>query len=49
MSKAQRERSRVVAESLGPFGMIHGDGKVTNLLFDAHDRVVAVLDLDTVM
>ena len=32
--------ARVVAESLGPRGMIHGDGKVTNLLFDEHDRVV---------
>ncbi len=29
--------------------MIHGDGKVTNLLFDAADRVCAVLDFDTVM
>ena len=49
VAKAQLERSRVVADALGPFGMIHGDGKVTNLLFDAHDNVVAVLDLDTVM
>jgi len=46
---AQRERARVAGESLGPRGMIHGDGKVTNLLFDADDRVRAVLDLDTVM
>ena len=49
VDQAQRDRTRVVAESLGPFGMIHGDGKVTNLLFDERDRVVAVLDLDTVM
>jgi len=49
VDKAQRDRTRVVAASLGPFGMIHGDGKVTNLLFDDRDRVVAVLDLDTVM
>lgn len=46
---AQNHRGAVVAESPGPRGMIHGDGKVTNLLFDAHDRVCAVLDLDTVM
>ena len=46
---AQHYRGAVVAESLGPRGMIHGDGKVTNLLFDANDRVCAVLDLDTVM
>jgi N-acetylhexosamine 1-kinase len=47
---AQRYRAMVVAEDLGPFGMIHGDGKVTNLIFDAaSDRIVAVLDLDTVM
>ncbi len=49
IAQAQRRRTRIVAESLGPRGMIHGDGKVTNLLFDEHDRVVAVLDLDTVM
>jgi N-acetylhexosamine 1-kinase len=47
---AQRYRETVVAEDLGPFGMIHGDGKVTNLRFEvASDRIVAVLDLDTVM
>jgi Ser/Thr protein kinase RdoA (MazF antagonist) len=47
---AQRYRAMVVAEDLGPFGMIHGDGKVTNLIFEAaSDRIVAVLDLDTVM
>ena len=46
---AQHYRSAVVAESPGPRGMIHGDGKVTNLLFDPDDRVCAVLDLDTVM
>ena len=33
-TQAQRDRARVIAESLGPRGMIHGDGKVTNLLFD---------------
>jgi Ser/Thr protein kinase RdoA (MazF antagonist) len=49
IDQAQRDRGSVMAESLGPRGMIHGDGKVTNLLFDEHDRVVAVLDLDTVM
>lgn len=49
IDRAQRDRGRVVAESLGPRGMIHGDGKVTNLLFDERDHVVAVLDLDTVM
>ncbi len=49
IARAQRARKRVIAESLGPYGMIHGDGKVTNLLFDEQDRVVAVLDLDTVM
>jgi len=49
VAAAQRERARVTGESLGPRGMIHGDGKVTNLLFDAGDRVRAVLDLDTVM
>jgi N-acetylhexosamine 1-kinase len=49
IAAAQRERARVAGESLGPRGMIHGDGKVTNLLFDADDRVRAVLDLDTVM
>jgi N-acetylhexosamine 1-kinase len=49
IAKAQRDRARVTAESLGPRGMIHGDGKVTNLLFDADDRVCAVLDYDTVM
>ena len=49
IDKAQRDRTGVVAESLGPRGMIHGDGKVTNLLFDEQDNVVAVLDLDTVM
>ena len=47
--QAQRHRTAVIAESRGPIGMIHGDGKVTNLLFDAADRVTAVLDLDTVM
>jgi N-acetylhexosamine 1-kinase len=47
---AQRYRATVVAEDLGPFGMIHGDGKVTNLIFEAaSDRILAVLDLDTVM
>jgi N-acetylhexosamine 1-kinase len=49
VAAVQRERTRVEGESLGPRGMIHGDGKVTNLLFDADDRVRAVLDLDTVM
>ncbi len=49
IDKAQRDRVRVTAESLGPRGMIHGDGKVTNLLFDDADRVCAVLDFDTVM
>ncbi len=49
IDKAQRDRARVTAEALGPRGMIHGDGKVTNLLFDADDRVRAVLDFDTVM
>src|SRR5262245_53941970 len=49
IAAAQRERARVERESLGPRGMIHGDGKVTNLLFDADDGVRAVLDLDTVM
>jgi len=49
VAAAQRERGRVAGESLGPRGMIHGDGKVTNLLFDADGRVRAVLDLDTVM
>ncbi|HET6473757.1 MAG TPA: aminoglycoside phosphotransferase family protein, partial [Pseudomonadales bacterium] len=49
VAAAQRERARVAGEALGPRGMIHGDGKVTNLLFDADDRVRAVLDLDTVM
>src|SRR5262249_28394686 len=49
IAAAQRARARVERESLGPRGMIHGDGKVTNLLFDAQDRVRAVLDLDTVM
>ena len=34
----------------GPFGVVHGDCKFNNLLFDAHeDRVIGVLDLDTVM
>ena len=34
----------------GPFGVVHGDGKFNNLLFaQDEDRVVAVLDLDTVM
>lgn len=34
----------------GPSGVVHGDGKFNNLLFDQReDRVVAVLDLDTVM
>lgn len=34
----------------GAFGVVHGDGKFNNLLFDQHeDRVVALLDLDTVM
>lgn len=49
IDQAQRDRGSVVAESLGPRGMIHGDGKVTNLLFGERDQVVAVLDLDTVM
>ena len=34
----------------GPSGVVHGDGKFNNLLIDqSEDRVVAVLDLDTVM
>ena len=34
----------------GPFGVVHGDCKFNNLLFDATGtRVIAVLDLDTVM
>ena len=34
----------------GPSGVVHGDCKFNNLLFDAaEDRVLAVLDLDTVM
>ena len=34
----------------GPLGVIHGDGKFNNLLFEeSGDEVVAVLDLDTVM
>ena len=53
--------SRQVARSLdalkeqapplsGPSGVVHGDGKFNNLLIDqSEDRVVAVLDLDTVM
>ncbi len=49
VERAQRDRTAVVAESLGPSGMIHGDGKVTNLLFNDDDSVGAVLDLDTVM
>lgn len=32
-----------------PNRLIHGDCKVNNVLFDAEDRVCAVLDLDTVM
>lgn len=49
VAQAQKERGAVTAESLGPSGMIHGDGKVTNLLFADDDSVNAVLDLDTVM
>lgn len=49
VERAQRDRTAVVGEALGPHGMIHGDGKVTNLLFGDDDSVVAVLDLDTVM
>jgi N-acetylhexosamine 1-kinase len=50
IASAQRCRAAVVAAELGPLGMIHGDGKVANLIFDAtSDRVRAVLDLDTVM
>ena len=31
-------------------GVIHGDGKFNNLLFnEGEDEVIAVLDLDTVM
>ncbi len=34
----------------GPCGVVHGDGKFNNLLFHAREaRVIAVLDLDTVM
>ncbi len=34
----------------GPFGIVHGDCKFNNIQFDASgERVIAVLDLDTVM
>lgn len=34
----------------GAMGVVHGDGKFNNLLFDeTEDKVVAILDLDTVM
>ncbi|MCY4277258.1 MAG: phosphotransferase [Gammaproteobacteria bacterium] len=34
----------------GPFGIVHGDCKFNNVQFDASgERVIAVLDLDTVM
>jgi N-acetylhexosamine 1-kinase len=47
---ALRCRGAVAEAPRGPFGMIHGDGKVTNLIFAAdRDAVAAVVDLDTVM
>jgi Ser/Thr protein kinase RdoA (MazF antagonist) len=30
-----------------PRGVVHGDPKISNLLFDAEDRAVALIDLDT--
>ncbi len=45
----RRLRNEMAAAEAGPHGMIHGDGKVNNLIFDAADAVRAVIDLDTVM
>jgi N-acetylhexosamine 1-kinase len=47
---AERQRDALGNAPLGPFGMIHGDTKVSNLIYAADaDAVVAVVDLDTVM
>jgi N-acetylhexosamine 1-kinase len=47
---ARRSSDAVAQAPTGPYGMIHGDGKVSNLIFAARrDAVVAVVDLDTVM
>jgi N-acetylhexosamine 1-kinase len=47
---AERQRDALADAPLGPSGMIHGDTKVSNLIYAADtDEVVAVVDLDTVM
>jgi len=46
--EARRGLAREGASDRLP-GVIHGDCKVNNLLFDETDRVTAVVDLDTVM
>ena len=53
-SRTLAERLRSLEEKAsplsGPMGVIHGDGKFNNLLFnEGEDEVIAVLDLDTVM
>jgi N-acetylhexosamine 1-kinase len=47
---AERQRDTLGNVPRGPLGMIHGDTKVSNLIYAADaDTVVAVVDLDTVM
>ncbi len=50
IERVMMHRDHVSGETLGPEGMIHGDCKIDNLIFD-DDRgeVRAIIDLDTVM
>jgi Ser/Thr protein kinase RdoA (MazF antagonist) len=50
IAEVNARRGAIALAERGPLGMIHADGKVSNLLFARGEpRVLAVLDLDTVM
>ena len=50
LTAIDRQRDLLQVQTAGPQGLIHGDCKLSNLLFDrTGQQVIAVIDLDTVM